>query len=423
MAIIRQNLNGPSIIFIDQAAVSATNFFTSIILARFLGIHEFGTYSLFFLFLILLNTFHHSIFSAPMMSLAPSKRDQTSREQYFLSIKAAQSITSLVIALLCYGLILPIAHQINNTDLLHNLIPFTLCVFIIPMQEWMRRSLFTKQLKLKALFLDIIKSMIQVGLLFYYALTGSLSVATALYIMAFSSATIYLIGSARQILPSNFAGIRSALTENWEHARHLLPSYLLEWTRLQGFMILGGLFLGVQAIGAIRAAQNIIGPLNVIYQAADNIFPIEGARRLAHEGRRSMTKYFKEIALKGILLLSIPCLLIAFSSQWVMDFLYGSQFSEYHTLIIWQAISLLLVFILKVGTSFMRTIHATKPVLTTSLVGAIALITLIAPFSILLNEDGVMLAKVTAEIFSLYVIVINVKALVINKHSKQSNIN
>ncbi len=417
MTIIRQRMNGPGITILDQTIVSATNFFASLIIARALGIQEFGIYSLFFIFLILLDTFQHSIFSAPMMSLAPAKEEPSTQENYFSSIMMAQTITSIVIALLCYALGLTVAHLTGDPHSHNYLIPFALCVFIFPTQEWVRRYLFTKQATLHALYLDTIRSMIQIGLLVYCAVTDTISVGQALYILAFSSAIVYLVGPARHLLSIDIGGIRPALRENWNHARHLLPSSLLEWTRLQGFMLIGGLLIGVQAIGAIRAAQNILGPLNIIYQAADNIFPIEGARRLAQEGEKNTIRYFKMAATRGILILSIPCILISFSAQWIMEFLYGDQFTSYYQLIIWQAISLLLIFSLKVGTSFMRSFHITKPILMSSLIGTGVLITIITPLGILFDENGVMLAKISSEVFSLYLITYSIRKLSRDKHA------
>ncbi len=401
MTITRQQLNGPKTVIIDQALISATNFLTALLLARFLGIHEFGIYTLFVIVLILLDTFHHSIFSAPMMTLSQTKSDPAKQEEYFLSIRTAQAITSLTITFVSYIIGLLVLHNTHHSQLSIHLTPFTLCIFIIPMQEWLRRYLFTKRSRFDAFYLDALKAMIQMGLLIYYATSNLLSVEIALYILAFASTITYLIGSIHHRLRFSFNRIWPIFIENWRHARHLLPSYLLEWVRLQGFLVFGGFLLGAEAAGAIRAAQNMLGPLNIIHQAAENILPIEGARRLATEGEKSMFQYFKAVEIKGVLLLSIPCLFISIYSELILEIFYGFQFSQYYLLVIWQAFSLLLGYSIKVRTSLLRTISETKSILSSTIASSLVLVAIILPFSNLLGENGIMLAKIGAEVISL----------------------
>ncbi len=410
---IRSSLNGPRIAIIDQTLVSATNFLTAILLARFLGIHNFGIYSLFFVFLILLVTIHLSVFSAPMMTLAQTMSDEVEQKRYLHSINTIQVAYSLIASAICIATVLLLADMIQ-TQLFHYLVSFSLCVFFVPIQEWLRKYLFAKQLGLSAFYLDSLKALIQIGLLMLYAHFYILDIDATLYIIASASAVTYIIGAIHQKLAINFKGSRHVFIKNWAHARHLLPSNFLEWVKSQGFLVLGGFLIGVQAVGAIRAAQNILGPLNVFYQAADNIFPVEGAKRMAKAGHESMVKYFKTTEIKGILLLSVPCIIISLASHWIMELFYGIQFGNYHTLIIWQAISLMLGFSFKLKSSFMRTVQFTKPILASTILSSIILIALITPFSTLLNEDGIMLAKIVAETSSLLFIAYNIRVYLRN---------
>ena len=397
----KKQLKGSVITILDQAIVSITNFATALILARFLGIHEFGIYSLFFIAIILLSTVHYSIFTAPMMTLTQGIDNTTRRQEYLSSVKTAQTLFAALIAL-TYYVAIKVFSESNFLALLHsNLIPFTLCMAIIPLQEWYRRYLFANSLTLSAFYLDIVKSTVQLSLLVYYTLTGGLHINIALYILATASAITYLASSIQNRLEFRLKDILSTIQSHWHHSQHLLPSYLLEWVRLQGFLVFGGVLLGAEAVGAIRAAQNIVGPLNIIYQAADNILPVEGAKRLAKEGKKSMIQYFKDMEIKGILLLAVPCFFVSLLSEEIISFLYGQEFGEYSTLVIWQAISLLLAYSMKVGSSLLRTINATKPILSSSVTSTVALVILMMPLSTLFSIDGIMLAKIAAEMISI----------------------
>ena len=396
-----KQLKGSIITILDQAIVSITNFATALILARFLGIHEFGIYSLFFIAIILLSTVHFSLFTAPMMTLTQGINNSVEQKKYLCSVKTVQTAFALLIAFIYYVAINVLSDSNSLAQLHSNLVPFSLCIAIIPLQEWYRRYLFTNSLTLNALYLDLFKSAIQLSLFTYYSYTGGISIEIALYILAAASAVTYLASSIQHRLRLRLDNLLATIQSHWHHARHLLPSYLLEWVRQQGFLVIGGILLGAEAVGAIRAAQNIVGPLNIIYQAAENILPVEGARRLAKEGKRSMIQYFKNSEIKGILLLSIPCFFISLLSEEVLSFLYGEQFMGYSNLAIWQVISLLLAYSIKVGSSLLRTISATKPILSSSTISTVALLILMMPLSTLFGIDGIMLAKIAAEIISI----------------------
>jgi len=418
---VKQYLNSPKTVIIDQAIVSATNFITALLLARFLGIYEFGVYSILFIALILIDTFHHSLFSAPMMTLAQGIIGSQDQSAYFNSVYTVQTISSLVITSLLFVIGMLVLNTTHHSEPSTYLVPFILCSFVYPMQEWLRKYLFTNQCRFEAFYLDLTKSIIQIALLIYCVLFSTLTVGLAFYIIAFSTMVTYLIGVTNHKLKFSHNGFVQTFITNWQHGQHLLPSYLMEWIRFQGFMVIGGIFLGAQAVGAIRAAQNIMGPLNVIYQAVDNIFPVEGAKLLAKDGKQSMLSYFKTSGIKGISLLAIPCLIISVFSYWIMDALYGDPFTEFHTLIIWQALSVLIAFSHRTGSSFLRTINMTKPILVSSFVGSVTIIALIAPLSAILYENGIMLAKVAAEIISLLLIGHSINKYVASPQAKQDN--
>ncbi|MCG8391989.1 MAG: hypothetical protein MI745_02810, partial [Pseudomonadales bacterium] len=55
----------------DQGVISGVNFLSGILLARFLGIVEFGIFTIAWLVIEFLQSMQHSLIVAPMMSIAP----------------------------------------------------------------------------------------------------------------------------------------------------------------------------------------------------------------------------------------------------------------------------------------------------------------------------------------------------------------
>src|SRR3989339_1774999 len=59
----------------DQAMVSGVNFLTGILLARYLGLEEYGRFTLAWMAVLLCNSFQQAGIIAPMMSIGPKQKN------------------------------------------------------------------------------------------------------------------------------------------------------------------------------------------------------------------------------------------------------------------------------------------------------------------------------------------------------------
>ena len=57
----------------DQAMVSGVNFLTAILLARYLGIEEFGRFTLAWMAVLIAYSIQYAMIIAPMMSIGPKQ--------------------------------------------------------------------------------------------------------------------------------------------------------------------------------------------------------------------------------------------------------------------------------------------------------------------------------------------------------------
>src|ERR1017187_6438615 len=73
----------------DQAVVSATNFLTGVMLARFMGLREFGVFTLAWMSVAFANSIQNSLIVAPMMSVGP-KQEEGDRPFYFGAVVERQ---------------------------------------------------------------------------------------------------------------------------------------------------------------------------------------------------------------------------------------------------------------------------------------------------------------------------------------------
>jgi O-antigen/teichoic acid export membrane protein len=243
-----------------------------------------------------------------------------------------------------------------------------------------------------AFLIDLISYGAQVTLLGVYYFNNALNVATAFWIIAGTSFTAFIVGFARDSLLPVFLHAQTVLKQGWRTGRDYLVAWQLQWLGTQGVLMFSAGAIGAEPVGGIRAAQNIVGPINIIFLAMENVVPVMAAKRFSQKGVTGLLDYLGRITAFGSALL-IPVLLILaiFSSQ-IIEFLYGSSYIAYATLVMWQVMTIFLQFYLRQAFFFLRTVTATGVIIRS---GAIMSITsvLIAIFTVeQYHETAVMAA-------------------------------
>ena len=87
----------------DQTMVSGVNFLTGILLARYLGLEEFGRFTLAWMAVLFVNSIQHAAINSPMMSIGP-KQPEAESSAYYRAVVLQQIVLSgLVFLLLLAG--------------------------------------------------------------------------------------------------------------------------------------------------------------------------------------------------------------------------------------------------------------------------------------------------------------------------------
>ena len=79
----------------DQAMVSAVNFFISILLARYLGLREFGVFTMAWMVVLLVSGMQSAMVALPMMSIGPKQSEETA-PVYYGSVFIQQGVVGLL---------------------------------------------------------------------------------------------------------------------------------------------------------------------------------------------------------------------------------------------------------------------------------------------------------------------------------------
>ncbi len=85
----------------DQVMVSGVNFLTNILIARFLGLEDFGRFSLLWLLILLINSLQIALIISPMQSIGSQQSDQAA-PSYYGAVLAQQLIAGTMSFLFVY---------------------------------------------------------------------------------------------------------------------------------------------------------------------------------------------------------------------------------------------------------------------------------------------------------------------------------
>jgi O-antigen/teichoic acid export membrane protein len=147
----------------------------------------------------------------------------------------------------------------------------------------------------------------------------------------------------------------------------------------------------------VRATQNVIGPVNVAYQAMENIVPIRAAEEVRRGGIDRAAAFLLRFGAAGFVVLLVVFSVIALFSGRFLSFFYGHQLRLYSGVLNLQLLYFLLVWPVRQFIFLFRTIKNTAPILISSIVAAATSLLLVYPMVRNFGAIGIMIAAVAGQ--------------------------
>lgn len=385
-------------IIADQILVSGLNFFTGILLARFLGVEQYGQFVILYAVLLYANTIQFALVLAPMLSILPQINSQIKRTQYLDGILTSQLIFSFFISIsICiFGYL--VSQWFAISYLKKSIVSLSFSVLAFQLQDWLRRYFFICYKSKNVFFNDLISYGGQVALLYLLHNWGKLNLTNAFWAIVITSAIAFFVGIPFKKISLSLTNAKIIFKRSWQFGRNLFFSGQINWASSQGILLLGGAALGATSVGGIRAAQNIVGPLNIIFQGMENIIPIQASRYYSQYKLPGLISYLKKTSLFGGLLITLICILIVFCSQKLIVSAYGQDYIVYAPLIICQAIVSLIGYFRIQIFYFFRTINSTKEIVWNTCFACLTTFVFAGIFWNQLQELGIMFALIAGEV-------------------------
>ncbi len=345
----------------DQAMVSGVNFFTGILLARYLGLEEYGRFSLAWMAVLLCNSFQQAGIIAPMMSIGPKQKNED-RQAYYGTLFLHQLLWSatcffaLWFAAWVTGLLFP---DWNTGSIA---LPLAAALFTWQFQDFIRRYFFVTDELGQAFLNDAISYLSQLFLLFFLFRIMSLDAPMVLWLISGTSAAAIVIGLLKIGFISTTRNMFNETSKkHWDFSKWMIASAMMQWISGNFYLVIAGGLLGPVAVGGVKAAQNIIGVTHVLFQAMENFAPSRAAKELSSGGIAAMSAYLRKLTLVGTSATTAVAL-IAFSIPTILlSLLYGPESGEYAYVLRWFCLVYIFSFLAMPVSSGLRALEKTKP--------------------------------------------------------------
>ncbi len=381
----------------DQAVVSATNFLTNVMLARFMGLREFGIFALAWMSVLFVNSLQYALVVAPMMSIGP-KQSKQDRPTYFGAVLFQELVLVSLSFVLVYTGLKIFGDNVRNIDVRYLAFPLACAAFAYQMQDFVRRYFFATARSRRAFIDDLVSYIPQLPIILVLHLTGHLNSVTALWAMSGTSIVGLAVGWLWvEPLRMQWSRIKSVSLHHWKVSRWLGVAALLQWTSGNLFVLAAPLYYGAAAAGVLKASQNLMGVTHVWFQGLDNVVPVETARHLHENGIRSMLAYTRSVILKwGGLTFLFALVMGAAPSLW-LRLVYGPQMAQYGYVLRLYALLYVFVFLGGPLRAALQAIEFTVPIFWSYSAMTIFSVALAVPMAKWLKLNGVMLGLLGAQ--------------------------
>ncbi len=384
----------------DQAIVSGVNFLTSILLARYLGLREFGVFSLAWMAVLFANGLQFALVSSPMMSIGPKQDERSEAQAYYGAVFIQQVALAIVSSVLLYtgvklsGLFFP------DWGIQHLALPLAAAAFAFQMQDFLRRYFFTRSRAGTAFFNDAISYLGQLSVLVWLFWTMEINSAWVLWIIAGTSTVAVIVGLfGLEPLSWNKRVLRAVTVRHWHFSKWLIGAFFMRWMSGGNFFtIVAGVMLGASVVGVLKAAQNIVGIIHVLFQGLENIVPVQCSKFFKIEGAKGLMRYLRRVTLLGGAVTACITTIVFLFPEFLLGTLYGDELSQYGNVLRLFAILYLFTFFGLPVRSGLRALEHTRPIFSAHLL--LTIISLITAYPIVEKFGllGVMIGLIASQI-------------------------
>jgi O-antigen/teichoic acid export membrane protein len=331
----------------DQGLISASNFCTTVVLARTLAPTEFGAFALLYSAVFFTISLQTALVSRPHNVIGVTLQGADYRR--YTTVTAVSQIGFTAVFTLITAVAAIVAH-VAAWEVAPFLIPLVAVVTAWQLQEFTRRVLYTEG-RLRVSFAnDLVSYGGQAVTIAALGWFGNLSAVRAFWIIAATSGigAVWGCWQIRRSLCHHgvWAAVRAdRLAENWRFGKWLFGAALATWVTGQTYPLLIGGFISVAEAGAFSAVYTLMGPARILLIAMDTALAAFAARTFADHGTQALRAFVARLFLLTAPLIAAYTLLVSLFAGPILAAVFGQRFRPYGWLLAIFALSFALDYL------------------------------------------------------------------------------
>ncbi|HWI00300.1 MAG TPA: hypothetical protein VNT27_08205 [Propionibacteriaceae bacterium] len=264
---------------VDQVLSALSNLGLSIAVARTTSASGFGAFAVAFLLFGICHAVTRSAVGQPMQMRLSGLSAGERRAGFQAGLGAATVLGGVV------GVLVLLAGLVVGGEVGGALVALALVLPWLMLQDSCRMAAFTLRRPQVAALIDAVWTAVQFGLIAVLLSNGQHKVGGLILAWGAAAALSALVGltvlRARPVPSAAWGWVR----EHSDLIRYLLPEYFLGLGAMQFGILLVGAIASATAVGSLRAAQVLLGPLGIVGAAVFQFAVPEVARRASVSAR------------------------------------------------------------------------------------------------------------------------------------------
>lgn len=344
---------------LDHVVVSGSRFLLSILIARALGLEDFGIYSLLWTIVTLAAAMQVPVIITPLMQIGPRVVHQRQAEFFATALFVQLGYSVVVIPFVTISAAVIVW---GRPDAVATIFAVNAYVLVFNQYEYFRRYFFADGRRVTAFILDAILYALLLAIVLGFLNLGGMTIATYLamsLVPAFVSCALalrlYKYRSTRR-------SIHSAQARRiWRISSMLIVSTLAGFVSGHVFVYSSALFLGTEEVGGIAAARNMMGPLAVLMMALENSMTRESVL-LYRDSEASLMAYIRQTRIKWVIVFATYAGLAALFAEDLLNLSYGERFGQFYSLIYWMGVASIPQVLSRIQAVKLRTVGNMKAI-------------------------------------------------------------
>jgi O-antigen/teichoic acid export membrane protein len=330
---------------IDQAVISLANFGASILLMRLVSPTELGAYVTGFLAIYFVRAVQNGLVIQPLNALGAVKTEAQFKT-YFMSVFIYQMILSSISAAgaATLGWFLTLR---GNNILGPTISVLSFAFFTWQLQEFLRRTFYTRGEVKNALWISLAANVLRLGLVVGLAQFRDISGLTGLWAIGWGSALACLVGLwlTRDYFTGHFDNAVGVWIENWRFGRWILGASLADWVVVDLYPIMMAGLISFAATGVYQTLQNLVAPIHVLLRAMDTFVTPIMAKTYDRLGLANFKQNLKTVyVVAGLPVLGLLVLVLIFTPQ-LLIFIEGETYLPFTNGIYLMAVYYLFLYV------------------------------------------------------------------------------